>query len=213
MGIVHQPGWGVALQRLACKVQAGALRARCSQCVFSGMAHRLMHFAAVAKAHFDLGRVHIHIDARRVHLHIQHIHRLAMTVQHIFVSAAGCVRQHFVAHKAAVDIGELLVRARASGVRNTGAAPDAHRRLTVVATSAALVAHSHRLRHEVFAQHIGQALIERRQRVVALHRGCSGPPLLDQLAFMPDGKSNVRPHQGMAAYRFQAVGQLGGVSF
>ena len=177
------------------------------------MAHRLMHFAAVAKAHFDLGRVHIHIDARRVHLHIQHIHRLAMTVQHVFVSAAGRVRQHFVAHKAAVDIGELLVRPRTGGVRNAGAAPDAHRRLTVVATRAALVAHSHRLRHEVFAQHIGQALIERRQRVVALHRGGCGAPLLDQFAFMPDGKADIGAYQGMAAHGFNAVRQFGGIGF
>ena len=177
------------------------------------MAHRLVDFAAVAKADFDFGRVHIHIDARRVHLHIKHIHRLAMTVQHIFVSAAGRVRQHFVPHKAAVDIGELLVRPRTGGIRNAGAAPDANRRLAVVAARAAFVAHSHRLRHEVFAQYIGQALIERRQRVVALHRRRSGAPLLDQFAFVPNGKSNVRPHQGMATHRLEAVGQLSGVGF
>ena len=111
LGIVHQPGWRGVQEGLTRGVQAGALRARCSQCVFSGMAHRLVDFAAVAKANFDLGRVHIHINACRVHLHIKHIHRLAVAVQHIVVSAAGRMRQHFVAYKAAVDIGELLVGA------------------------------------------------------------------------------------------------------
>ena len=75
------------------------------------MAHGLVHFAAVAKAHLDLGRVHVHVDTGRVDGDIERIHRLAMAVQHVFVGAARGVRHHLVAHKAAVDIAVLLIGA------------------------------------------------------------------------------------------------------
>jgi hypothetical protein len=45
-------------------------------------------------------------------------------------------------------------------------------------------------------------------------RRCSrlaGAPLLDQLAFVPDGEADVGPRQRMAAHRLEAVRQLGGV--
>ena len=54
---------------------------------------------------------------------------------------------------------------------------------------------------ELFAQHFTHALA----------RSCGAPPLLHQLAFVPDGKAHVGPHQRVAAHRFNAVGQLGGV--
>ena len=103
----------------------GASARRCQR-VFDGMVHGLMHFAAVAKAHLDLGRVHVHIDTRRVDLDIQGIHRLAVAVQHVFIGAACAVAEHFVAHKTAIDIGELLIGARTGGVGGAGAAPDTH---------------------------------------------------------------------------------------
>ena len=53
------------------------------------MSHRLMNFAAIPKTHFNLGRVYVDIDTRRVHLQIQRINRLAVTVQHVFIGAAG----------------------------------------------------------------------------------------------------------------------------
>ena len=126
------------------------------------MAHRLMHFTAVAKTHFDLGRVHVHIDPRRVDVYVQRIHRLALAVQHVFVGAAGGVRQHLVAHIAPVDIGKLLVGSGAGGVRNARAAPDPNQRLAVGAARAAFVMHGDGLRDKFAAQHIGQALVLRR---------------------------------------------------
>ena len=174
------------------------MRARHGQGVFNGVAHGLVDLAAVAKTHLNFGRVHIHIDPGRVHLHIQRVHRLALAVQHVFVGAARTVGQDLVAHKAAVHIGKLVVRPRAGGVGHTGAPGDVHR--------ANAVADGHRLRHKIFAQHIGQPLFQTgRAGVVA--------PLLDQLAFVPNGKAHVGPGQGMAAHGLDAVRQLGAVGF
>ena len=89
--------------------------------------HRLVHLAAVAEAHLDLGRVHVDVDARRVDLDVQHVDRLALAVQHVLVGAARRVGEHLVAHEAAVDVGELLVGARARRVGDAGAAADAQR--------------------------------------------------------------------------------------
>ena len=76
------------------------------------MLHRLVGFAAVAKPHLDFGGMHIHIHPRRVDGQVQGIHRLALAVQHVFVSASGCVTQHAVTHIAAVHIGKLVVGSR-----------------------------------------------------------------------------------------------------
>ena len=61
---------------------------------------------------------------------------------------------------------------------------------------------------EVGAEHVGQALLERGQRVAA---ALAAPPLLDQLALVPDGKANVGPCQRVPAHRFDAVREFGGV--
>ena len=114
------------------------------------MAHGLVHLAAVAKAHLDLGRVHVDIDPRRIHTDVQHVHRLALAVQHVLVGGARGVGDDLVAHEAAVDVGELLVGAGARGVGQAGAAAHAHR--------AGAVLDGHRAGQEVLAQHVGQAL-------------------------------------------------------
>ena len=41
----------------------------------------------------------------------------------------------------------------------------------------------------------------------------AAPPLFDQLAFVPDGKTHIRARERVAAHGFDAVGQLGGVGF
>ena len=43
-------------------------RARGGQCVFHCMTHGLVHSTAVAKTHFDLGRMHIDIYLQRIDL-------------------------------------------------------------------------------------------------------------------------------------------------
>ena len=174
------------------------LRARRGQRVFQRVAHRLVHSPAVPKAHLDLGRVHIHIDQRGVDLHEQGVGGLFVAVQHVFVSAARPVHDHLVAHKTAIDIGELVVGARASGVGQTRAADHLERPSVVLDRDG--------LRHEFFAQHIGQALFQ------ACRAGVHAP-LLDQLALVPDGKAHVGAGQGVAAHGLDAVRQLGAVAF
>jgi DNA mismatch repair protein MutL len=52
----------------------------------AGTPHCLVHLACIAKAHFDLGRVHVHVDAFRRDVDEQHIRRLALAVQDIVIS-------------------------------------------------------------------------------------------------------------------------------
>ena len=91
------------------------------------MTHGLMHFAAVTKAHFNFGGMHIDIYACRVHLQIQDIDRLALTMQHIFVGAACAMCDHFVTDKPAIDIGKLLIGASTGSVRRARASSYMHR--------------------------------------------------------------------------------------
>ena len=67
------------------------------------------------------------------------------------------------------------------------------------------------MRHKLGAQHIGQALVQRGHAVFGLQRFGAGAPLLDQLAFVPDGKAHVGAHQRVAPDGFNAVRQFGGV--
>ena len=69
--------------------------------------------------------MHVHIHPRRLDLDVQHIHRLAVAVQHVFIGAASGVGDDLVAHIALVDIGKLLVSAAAGVVGQAGAAGDA----------------------------------------------------------------------------------------
>ena len=118
------------------------------------MAHRLVYLAAVPKAHFNFGRVHIYIYPRWVHLDVQRVHRLAVAVQHVFIGAARRMAEHLVAHIAAIDIGKLLVGAGAGGIRNTGTAPHTQCWQAVTAPGGALIQHGYRLRYKVASQHV-----------------------------------------------------------
>ena len=112
--------------------------------------------------------------------------------------------QHFVAHKTAVDVAVLVVGTRAGGVGQTCAAGDGDGTFAV--------RHGDRLLDEVFTQHIrqttGQSIL-----YFALAGHKTGTPLLNEFAFVPDGKTHVGPGQRVAAHRFHAVGEFGGVGF
>ena len=195
------------------------------------MAHGLVHFAAVTKAHFDLGGVHVHVHTRGVHVQVQRIDGLALAVQHVFIGAAGGVGEHLVAHKAAVHIAKLLVGPGAGGVGNAHAPPHPHLAArsarTIGPLAGAAPVHGNGSRQKVGTQHVGQAPVQRGELLraqggagfgVVLQRrkvqvGAAGAPLLDHFAFVPDGKTYVRAGQGVAAYRFDAMRQLGGVGF
>ena len=171
------------------------------------MSHRLVNLATVAKADFNFGGVHVHIHARGINFDIQRINRLAVAVQYVFIGTARAVAQYLVAHEAAIHVTKLLVAPGARRIGNARAAPDVHgggARQMAVAGGA--VVHLHGLFDEIAAQHVGQALVQRR-----ITRAFTLAPLLHQLALVPDGKTHVRPGQGVAAHSFHAMGQLGGI--
>ena len=72
-----------------------------------------MNAARIAKAHFDLLRVHVHVDAARIELEPQHVRRHPVVMQHVAIRLAKRVRQDTIAHEAAVD--ERVLRAAALG--------------------------------------------------------------------------------------------------
>ena len=113
--------------------------------VLHRMPHRLVHLAAVAEAHLDLGRVHVDVDARRVDLEVQHVDRLALRrAARPRRRCAHGVREHLVAHVAAVDVGELLVGARARRIRHAGAARHAQRARAACASAHAVLRRTRR---------------------------------------------------------------------
>ena len=160
----------------ACAVCAGVAwvgggpGTRRGQCVFDGVAHTLVHLAAVAKTHLDLGGVHVDVNPRWVHGQVQRVDRLAVAVQHVFVSTAGRVGQHLVAHKAAIHVTKLLVGTRARGIRDADATPHAQcsragvrfgSRLAMGSRSVGRApVHDNRLRDEIRTQHIAQTLVQ-----------------------------------------------------
>ena len=157
-----------------------------------------MDCAAIAKAHFDLGRVHIHINAARFKLQEQHISGLLFAVQHILIRVAHSVAHGFVAHKAAIDIGVLHIGAAARGIGQTGKTGHAD----AAKISRQRKFNRQRLRHKVSAQHGGHALGQ---------SACA--PLFDQLALVPNAKAHIGAHQRVAAHGFDAMRQLGIVRF
>ena len=128
------------------------------------MAHRLVDFATIAKAHFYFCGMHIHIHPRRVHVQVERIDRLTLSMQHVLVGAARCVGEHFVSHKAAIHIAKLLVGARAGGIGYADPAPHPHAACTaaagVVRAGCAAPIDGNRLRQKITAQYIGQAPVQ-----------------------------------------------------
>jgi hypothetical protein len=112
--------------------------------------HELVHRAAVAEAHFDLGRVDVDVDQRRVEVERQHIGREAVAVQHVLVGGADRVHQQLVAHEAPVHVEELAVGARLRCGRQAGVAVQAQRAGAFVDRQARL--------GKVAAQDVGAAL-------------------------------------------------------
>ena len=83
----------------------------------------VVHQTRIPEAHLVLGRVHIDIHAARIELQEQHIRRVAAVEQDIGIGLPDRVRHAAVAHRAAVDVEILLVRAGAviGGLRDPSA--------------------------------------------------------------------------------------------
>ena len=89
------------------------------QRALDGVADELVDRAGIAKAHLGLLRMHVDVDASRVERQPQRIGRLAVVMQDVAIRFAQRVRQHAVAHEAAVDEDVLRV-GPSRGVRRAG---------------------------------------------------------------------------------------------
>ena len=111
--------------------------------------------AAVAEAHFGLGRMHVDVDLARIERDEQRQQRMAVARQIIGIGAAHRADQQLVAHRAAVDEQILPERVGARQRRQPGKALDAH--------ALALGVDGDRIGAEIRAQHVA----EPRQLVIA----------------------------------------------
>ena len=167
----------------------------------------LVHFAAVAKAHLDLGGVYVHVHAGGIDLHVQRVNRLFLAVQHVFIRTFGGVGDDLVAHKAAVDVAVLLVRAAACGIGQACAAIDGD------AAGGRGAQYGNGVADEIVTEHIAQTPGQSVGALLAVLRiKADGTPLLHQLAFVPDGKAHIGARQRMAAHGLDAVRQLRGIA-
>ena len=90
------------------------------------MPHELVHGPRVAKAHLDLGRMHVHIDRARVEIEEQEIGGLPLAVQELGVAFAHRVGEHAVAHVASVHEEVLAIASRLRRLRRAGEPAQAH---------------------------------------------------------------------------------------
>ena len=107
------------------------------------------HQARIAKAHFRLGRMHIHIDETRIANEKQRQRRMTVAGQIIHIGRAHSAIQHFVTHRATVDIEILRLRIGAMEGRQTGKAGE----LKTLARST----HRQRIGREIAAQNLADA--------------------------------------------------------
>ena len=136
--------------------------------------------------------MHVDVDALRRDSDAQHVGRLALTVQHVFIGRTHCVGDETVAHVAAVDVDILLVGSRACGFGQAGESTHAQR--------PGVQAERHALRHELGTEHVEHALACRR-----------AAPVQQRLAVMPGRELDVRARQGVAPHCFQAMREFGRV--
>ena len=109
-------------------------RRRCSQSglrtgerPLHGVQHKVVHLARIAESDFELRRVRVDIHQLRVEREVQGIGSVPPVVQNITVPEPDRIHQQPVAHAAAVDEPELLIRLRARRGRQTEPAAQRHR--------------------------------------------------------------------------------------
>src|SRR4051812_7628427 len=90
------------------------------------MAYELVHHARIAEAHFDLGWMYVDIDRARIDREEEHIGRLAVAMQQFRISLADRMRDHAVAHVAAIDEEILRIGPCLCGLRRACEARERH---------------------------------------------------------------------------------------
>ena len=100
------------LRRSRARVRFDAVCTAFGERALQRVVDELVDRTRLAKAHLDLGWVHIHIDARRVELKKKDIRRMAAAVQDVGIGFAHCMGEQLVTHETAIDEEELRVAAR-----------------------------------------------------------------------------------------------------
>ena len=99
-----------------------ARRQRALQCV----PHELVHHARIAKAHLDLRRMDVHIHRPWIERQKQEISGLPLPMQQLGIGLPHGVRNHPVAHIAAVDEEILAICARLRCLWRAGKSGERH---------------------------------------------------------------------------------------
>ena len=168
------------------------------------MEHELVDALTFAEAHFALGRMHVHIHLFRRQFEEQHEGRMALVVQDVLIGLAHGVREHLVAHEAAIDEEILFVACRA---RIGGQGGD-----TVQLQAADLAFYVDGVLGEFGAEEGGYSLPQplSRKRARGANCGCELP---DALAVVLQRERHIRPRQRDALECFLAPGVFGIFSF
>ena len=77
--------------------------------VSHSLTDKIMYKAALLKADFMFGRMHIHIHITGINGQVNHERRLFQHTPHTFISLTDCVQDEFVPHTPAVYKTELAV--------------------------------------------------------------------------------------------------------
>ena len=162
-----------------------------------GTEHEVVDPAAVAEAHFELGGVRVDVDEPRIERQIQHVGGMAPVVEHVAVGEAHRVHEQPIAHRAAVDEPELLVRLRARARRQADPSREHERpgRLAQRQRGGGKLARHDRLDARELARSLGDRRgIEQHARPV------------------PQSEAHVEARQGEPLDQARDVAELGGIA-
>ena len=81
------------------------------------MKYELVYRARIAKPHFGFGGMDVHVDRSGIDLEIQHVRRMPLMVQDIFVSLSDRVCKQAIAHVTTVHERVLRIALRARLLR------------------------------------------------------------------------------------------------
>ena len=154
------------------------------------MAHELVDDARVAKTHLDLRRMDVHIHRPWIERQKQEISGLPLPMQQLGIGLPHGVRNHPVAHIAAVDEEVLAICARLRRLWRAGKAGERH------AAGGSL--HHHARFGELAAEHRRGALCDRLAADVP-----AGAPV------MPQRKADLRMREREAAEHLVAMAEFG----
>ena len=177
--------------RCCCGTNATNRRQWLRQHTLQGVENELVDALAVAKAHFDLGRMDVGVDERRIDVEKQYPGRVMGSMQHVGIGGARGVDEQLVLDVTAVDV-EVLFGARVSGVGGQGGESDQPQGAGAGFDGA-------RVTHEVLAHQFACAAGK-----------LGGGETATQLAVVRQGKCDLGLRLRHARQHLVAAGELGG---